>query len=121
MKLKDIQCRQAKPREKQYKLADGGGLYLLVKPNGNKHWRLKYRIHGKEKLLAIGPYPLTSLLEARQARDDAKRLLANGEDPVLHKKKVKHPRAGDSRANRNSPTGSKIAGSCLLQRLRWQS
>lgn len=89
MKLKDIQCRQAKPREKQYKLADGGGLYLLVKPNGNKHWRLKYRIHGKEKLLAIGPYPLTSLLEARQARDDAKRLLANGEDPVLHKKKVK--------------------------------
>ena len=89
MKLKDIQCRQAKPREKQYKLADGGGLYLLVKPNGNKHWRLKYRIHGKEKLLAIGPYPLTSLLEARHARDDAKKLLANGEDPVLHKKKKK--------------------------------
>jgi len=89
MKLKDIQCKQAKPREKQYKLADGGGLYLLVKPNGNKHWRLKYRIHKKEKLLAIGPYPLITLLDARQARDDAKRLLFNGEDPVLHKKKAK--------------------------------
>ncbi len=70
-------------------MADGGGLYLLVKPNGNKHWRLKYRIGGKEKLLAIGAYPLFSLADARQARDDAKRLIANGEDPVIHKNKAK--------------------------------
>lgn len=97
MKLKDIQCKQSKPKDKQYKLADGGGLFLLVKPNGNKHWRLKYRIDRKEKLLAIGPYPLTSLGEARQARDDAKRLIAKGEDPVIHKQKVKHTVVRDAK------------------------
>jgi Arm DNA-binding domain len=55
MKLTDISCKTAKPKEKPYKKADGGGLYLLIKPNGARHWRLKYRYLGKEKLLAIGP------------------------------------------------------------------
>lgn len=55
--LTDLECRNAKPRDKQYKLADGKGLFLLIHPNGSKYWRFKYRIAGKEKLLALGVYP----------------------------------------------------------------
>jgi len=54
MKLTDTAIRNAKPKDKQYKIADGGGLHLLVKPNGSKYWRLKYRYTGKEKVLALG-------------------------------------------------------------------
>jgi len=61
-------------------------LYLLVNPNGSKLWRLKYRFLGKEKLLTFGPYPLTSLAEARESRDIAKKLLASGKDPMTHKR-----------------------------------
>jgi integrase len=86
MKLSAIQVKQAKSQEKDYKLFDGEGLFLLVKKNGNKHWRLKYRFLGTEKLLAIGPYPLLSLQEAREAKKKAKKLLAGGIDPVAHKK-----------------------------------
>ena len=89
MKLTAIQVKQAKVKEKDYKLFDGEGLFLLVKKNGNKHWRLKYRILGVEKLLAIGPYPLISLQEAREAKTDAKKLIANGVDPVLVKQNNK--------------------------------
>lgn len=85
MKLTNNDCKYAEVREKPYKLADGGGLYLLVKSNGAKHWRLKYRFLGKEKLLALGPYPLISLADARERRDDAKRLLVDGKDPMAQK------------------------------------
>lgn len=61
MKLNARQVETAKPKEKPYKMADGGGLYLLVKTNGSRYWRLKYRIDGKEKLLALGVYPDVSL------------------------------------------------------------
>ena len=61
MKLTARQVETAKPKDKPYKLADGGGLYLLVNPNGKRYWRLKYRSLGKEKLLAIGVYPDVSL------------------------------------------------------------
>ena len=81
MPLTDIAIRSAKPAEKAFKLADGGGLFLLVHPNGSKYWRLKYRYGGKEKLLAIGKYPLITLSEARERREQAKRLLANDKDP----------------------------------------
>jgi len=97
MKLNDTKCRAAKPDSKQYKIFDGAGLFLLIKPNGNKHWRLKYRINNKEKLLAIGAYPLISLAEARQARDEAKKLISQGEDPVLHKKKIKYNGVRDAK------------------------
>lgn len=66
MSLTDVSVRNAKPKEKQYKLSDSGGLYLLIKPNGGKFWRLKYRIAGKEKLLSIGAYPIIILAEARE-------------------------------------------------------
>lgn len=89
MKLTDIACKSAKPAEKNKKLADGGGLYLLVKPNGKKYWRLKYSHLGKEKTLAIGVYPLVTLAEAREARDAAKKLLMQGIDPTNAKKQEK--------------------------------
>lgn len=75
MALKDIAVRNAKPAERPYKMADGGGLYLLVNPNGSKWWRLKYRYGGKEKLLALGVYPEVSLSDARTERDKARHLL----------------------------------------------
>ena len=81
MKLKDLDVRNAQPRERAYKLADGFGLYLEVTPSGGKLWRLKYRFLGAEKRLALGAYPLVSLKDARAKRDDAKRLLADGQDP----------------------------------------
>ena len=74
MPLTDRQIKNAKPADKAYKLADGGGLYLQVTPAGGKLWRLKYRVGGKEKLLSIGKYPLISLLEAREAAESAYRL-----------------------------------------------
>lgn len=98
MKLKDVAIRTAKRREKPYKLADGGGLFLLVNPNGSKLWRLKYRVAGKEKLLAIGIYPDVPLADAREARDHARRLLAAGSDPAAHRKAGK-VQAKDAAAN----------------------
>jgi hypothetical protein len=72
MKLNARQVDTAKPKDKPYKLADGGGLYLLIKPNGGKYWRLKYRVAGKEKLLALGVYPEVTLADARAKREEAK-------------------------------------------------
>ena len=81
MPLTDAAIRNAKPAASQVKLADSGGLYLLVKPNGAKLWRLKYRIDGKENAFAIGEYPDTSLADARAARDAAKGLVKLGIHP----------------------------------------
>ncbi len=81
MKLTARQISTAKPTEKPYKLSDGGGLYLLVNPNGSRYWRMKYRYAGKEKLLSIGVYPDVTLAEARDKRTQAKRILAAGDEP----------------------------------------
>lgn len=79
--LTDKEIKQAKPADKDYKLFDGGGLFMLVKKNGGKLWRLKYNFEGKEKLLSLGTYPTTSLLEARVKRDEYKKEIAKGIDP----------------------------------------
>ena len=94
MKLNDCQIRNAKPTEagKKAKLFDGGGLYLEVTPAGGKIFRLKYRIGGKEKTLTIGKYPAVSLSEARQATENARRLLASGQDPSEAKQQEKRER-----------------------------
>jgi integrase len=89
MKLTDPAVRKAKPEEKPYKMADGGGLYLLVQPNGAKYWRLKYRFLGVEKLLSLGVYPDVPLILARERREDARKLLANGVDPGAMKQAQK--------------------------------
>ncbi|TWH00564.1 integrase [Mesorhizobium sp. J18] len=86
MALSDVKCRNARPAPKLRKLSDGGGLQLWVQPSGSRLWRLAYRFGGKQKLLALGSYPLISLAEARQARDDAKRLLLAGIDPAEERK-----------------------------------
>jgi len=87
--LTDTTCRTAKPRDKSYKLSDEKGMYLEVMPNSSKYWRLKFRIAGKEKRLALGVYPETSLAEARAKRDDARRLILAGGDPSAAKKEEK--------------------------------
>lgn len=84
--LSDIQVKNAKPKDKDYKLSDGFGLYLLITPSGGKLWRMQYRFIGKQKLLSFGSYPHLSISEARQRREDAKKLLANGFDPGAVKK-----------------------------------
>lgn len=86
MSLSDTKARNAKGREKQYKLMDDLGLYLLVKPNGSRLWRFDYQLNGKRKTLAFGKYPAISLVEARSKRDDARNQLANGTDPSFQKK-----------------------------------
>lgn len=90
MPLTDIKCKSTKPTEKPQKLGDSGGLYLHVMPSGSKYWRMKYRIHGKEKLLALGVYPETTLSDAREKRDAARKLVIQGIDPSAHKQETKH-------------------------------
>jgi integrase len=80
-KLTHAALRGAKPTQKPYKLSDGGGLYLLVNPNGASWWRFKYQFEGREKLLSLGVYPHVTLQQARGLRDEARKTLANGVDP----------------------------------------
>jgi integrase len=89
MALTDIKARTAKPRAKAYKLADSHGLYLLVSPTGAKWWRLKYRLKGKEKALALGVYPEVTLAEARDKQAKARKLIAHGTDPMEAKREQK--------------------------------
>lgn len=93
MPLNDLEIRNAKPSDRLRKLSDGGGLQLWITPDGAKRWRLAYRFAGGQKLLAIGVYPAVGLKEARAARDEAKRLLADGQDPLAAKKIAKATRA----------------------------
>ena len=86
MAITDVALRNARPRNRPYKLADGGGLYLQVTTAGGKYWRLKYRFLGTEKLLSFGAYPVVSLAEAREFRDNAKKLLTADIDPSEAKK-----------------------------------
>ncbi|MBL8224462.1 MAG: tyrosine-type recombinase/integrase [Chromatiales bacterium] len=89
MPLTEAAIRNAKPGDRPRKLADGGGLYLLVTPAGGKLWRLKYRVQGREKTLAFGPYPAVSLKAARSALLKAKEQLASGIDPGAAKQAAK--------------------------------
>jgi len=87
--LTATQIKQAKPKEKDYKLSDGGGLYLLVTKKGGKHWKLKYKFDGKEKKLSLGAYPDITLSKARELREENKQLIANGIDPNDLKRQTK--------------------------------
>lgn len=89
MPLTDTAVRKAAPRAKPYKLADGGGMYLEVMPTGAKYWRMKYRHAGREKRLALGVYDRVTLAAARNRREDARRLLADGVDPGAARKQAK--------------------------------
>jgi integrase len=89
MALTDTGIRKSKPGDKPYKLTDGRGLFLLVTPAGGKLWHFKYRFEGKEKLMAIGPYPDVMLAMARERHQVARQLLASGTDPMAQRKEEK--------------------------------
>lgn len=89
MPLSDTAIRKAKPRAKPFKVFDTNGLLMIVTPAGGKWWRLRYTMDGKEKLLSLGTYPDTSLAAARERRDKARRLLAEGIDPGQQRKEDK--------------------------------
>jgi integrase len=127
MKLSDPAVKKAKPEAKPYKMADGGGMYLEVMPNGSKYWRLKYRFDGKEKRLALGVYPDITLADARCRRDEARRNLANDIDPGEHRKAAKAAKS-ERAANsfeviarewfaKNAATWTESHGSRIIRRL----
>ena len=89
MPLTDIKIKNIKPESKTKKYFDGNGMYLEVTPKGGKYWRLKYRYAGKEKRLALGIYPDVSLKDAREKRDEARKLLDKDLDPSADKKAKK--------------------------------
>lgn len=89
MALKDVELRAFKPQDRAYKRADERGLYIEVRPNGSKLWRLKYRHLGTEKRLALGAYPEVSLAEARRKRDEARQKLRDGIDPSAERQREK--------------------------------
>jgi len=88
-KQAEVAFRNAKGKEKPYKISDGGGLYMLVNPDGRKYWRLKYRYNGKERSLALGVYPTVKSAMARKKVQEAKELLDQNIDPNIHKKQQK--------------------------------
>ena len=89
MHLSHFAVTKARPEQKPYKLSDGAGLHLLVEPNGSKLWRFRYRFAGRENMLTFGAYPIVSLADARQKRDEARKLLAAGVDLSAKRKQDK--------------------------------
>lgn len=127
MALSDLAIKTAKPGAKPIRLSDSGGLYLEVAPSGGKLWRLKYRFGGKEKRLALGKYPEVSLKDARERRDEARKLLANEVDPGENRKAQKAAKA-ERAANsfeavarewiaKNTPTWAATHTSKIVRRL----
>ncbi|XYQ55717.1 tyrosine-type recombinase/integrase [Pectobacterium carotovorum] len=117
MPLTDLEIRRAKPQEKPYTKNDGYGLSLLIEPNGSKGWRFRYRFDGKAKMLSFGTYPTITLNEARQKRDEAKKLVAAGINPSDLRKEQKLAKQG-----RNESTFESIAREWYEKRLdRWSA
>jgi integrase len=113
MALSDIAIRNAKAKAKITKLSDGGGLQLWIMPTGSKLWRLAYRVQGKQKLMAIGSYPIVTLESARKARDNAKHQLNDGVDPSQQKKLDRL-----DKANNDANTFAVIAAELLAKKRR---
>lgn len=114
MALTDTAIRKIKPTEKSYKITDSSGLYLLIKPNGSKLWYMKYRIDGKEKKLAFGPYPDVTLFKARQLRDAARARVREGADPAADKKIAQQKK-------KNGQTFQQIAMNWHADHRRWSA
>ncbi|RAT19120.1 tyrosine-type recombinase/integrase [Lonsdalea populi] len=114
MALTDTTIRKIKPADKSFKLADSSGLYLLIKPNGSKLWYMKYRIYGREKKLAFGPYLDVSLFKARQLRDAARAKVREGSDPAADKKIAQQKK-------KNGLTFRQIAMNWHVDHRRWSA
>lgn len=108
MRLSQLAILKAIAKEKPKKLSDGGGLHLLVQPNGTKAWRFRYRFAGKENMLALGAFPTVSLADARKKRDEARKLLSDGTDPAV-KRRLDRLAAATSARN----TFGAVAAECL--------
>lgn len=126
MALTDAAIKNTKPGAKAFKLADEKGLFLLIHPNGSRYWRMKYRIDGKEKMLALGVYPETSLKQARSDRDEARQLVANGTDPAELRKEKKQARIEEREAQAEAKkitalieSGEALPGSFEEVALEW--
>jgi len=113
MPLTEIAVRKAKGRAKSYKLADGAGLYVLVRPDSSRYWRIDYRFDGRRKTLALGVYPSVSLTDARQRRDAARKQLAAKVDPAIQRRMDK---VAASVASQN--TFRRVADEWLAKRKR---
>lgn len=98
MPLTDLECRSAKPGPVRRKLSDGGGLQLWIQTNGSRHWHVAYRYQGEQKQLSLGPYPTVTLAEARERREQARRLLRDGSDPADQRRQeeAERQRPGDT-------------------------
>lgn len=96
MKLSEAKIRNLKPKNKAYKMGDGDGLYIFVKPTGRKYWRMKYFYENKEKVLSIGVYPEISLAEAREKRFEVRKMKANGVDPATAIREQKQQKSIES-------------------------
>ena len=116
MSLTDSKVKNAKSLEKEYKLTDGFGMHLLVHPNGSKYWRLSYRFEKKQRILALGVYPSVSLSKARERRDEARKLIADGIDPNAKKKSE----ATELQAKRDNTRAFKVvANSWFATKKKW--
>jgi hypothetical protein len=93
MPLTDVEIRAANPKQKPYKLFDERGLFLLVKPSGVRLWRFKYVLAGREKLISLGDYRDVTLRRAREKRDEARRLVADGIDPSAKRQEARASQA----------------------------
>ncbi|MGY2735190.1 tyrosine-type recombinase/integrase [Sphingomonas sp. UYP23] len=118
--LTDAAVRKAELRDKPYKITDGGGLFLYVAPTGLKSWRMKFQLHGKEKLLTFGPYPDVKLSEARDRRDVARRQLREHQDPSGVRKRAQEEREREKAELAKLVTFEQAARDWYaLQKVRW--
>jgi integrase len=118
--LTDVAVRQAKATDKPRSLFDGRGLFLLVNPNGSKWWRLKYRYEGKAKLMSLGVYPDVGLRQARQRRDEARRLVAAGINPSAQRRAAKAATSDEEGAGTHGESFQAVAREWFeLQKPRW--
>lgn len=118
-KLTDVAIRKAQPADKPYRLADGDGMYVEVHPNGGRYWRLKYRIAGREKRLALGVYPDVSLAEARRLRDEARKMIAAGDDPSEQRRVDKAERVARAVAKALTDAGLPVPGTFEFVAREW--
>jgi hypothetical protein len=111
-KLNDLQIKSAEKGKKEYRLSDGGDLYLVVKPSGGKLWRWSYEFNGKEKLLSYGPFPAVTLAQARELHKDAEALKRQGTDPAAAKQAKKHEEE-ESKQESSKPTFAALTAEWL--------
>lgn len=120
MALTDAEARKAVKRDKPYKIADSGGLFLHIAKSGTKTWRMKFTLHGREKLLTFGPYPDVKLTEARDKRDEARRQLRENVDPSgARKRAVEAKAAAQAQAAQGETFEAAARRWYDLQQARW--